>query len=247
MSERARSVAKRARLLGEEGHDVVLTSRSVGSNALRNVRAMQADATDASELARVCQGADAIFMCAMATYHRWPTDFFPIIDGTVRAAEAVGAKLIVLGNLYGYGENADSPLRSDLSLNPTSKKGTARTIMGSEPPVPMYRQSKCVQRLSRPWRDQLLLAGRSAIHHRREAYRFHWKPRCDACLGLHQRRRQDACRGFPLHGRMGTGVSRPLAIRLTPGAHPKNRCNASTGDLRNPFLFHCRDGSTGHA
>ncbi|TPK79405.1 NAD-dependent epimerase/dehydratase family protein [Mesorhizobium sp. B2-4-18] len=118
-----------ARLLGEEGHDVVLTSRSVGSNALRNVRPMQADATDASELARVCQGADAIFMCAMATYHRWPTDFFPIIDGTVRAAEAVGAKLIVLGNLYGYGENADSPLRSDLSLDPTSKKGTARTIM----------------------------------------------------------------------------------------------------------------------
>ncbi|TGS02292.1 NAD-dependent epimerase/dehydratase family protein, partial [Mesorhizobium sp. M2E.F.Ca.ET.209.01.1.1] len=97
-----------ARLLGEEGHDVVLTSRSVGSNGLRNVRAVQADATDASDLARVCQGADAIFMCAMATYHRWPTDFFPIIDGTVRAAETVRAKLIVLGNLYGYGENADS-------------------------------------------------------------------------------------------------------------------------------------------
>ncbi len=118
-----------ARLLGEEGHDVVLTSRSVGSNALPNVRTVQADATDASELSRICRGADAIFMCAMAAYHRWPTDFFPIIDGTVRAAEAVGAKLIVLGNLYGYGENADSPLRSDLPLDPTSRKGTARTIM----------------------------------------------------------------------------------------------------------------------
>lgn len=118
-----------ARLLSEEGHEVVLTSRSVGANALRNVRAIQADATDASELSRICQGAEAIFMCAMATYHRWPTDFFPIIDGTVRAAETVGAKLIVLGNLYGYGENAHSPLRSDLSLDPTSKKGTARTIM----------------------------------------------------------------------------------------------------------------------
>jgi nucleoside-diphosphate-sugar epimerase len=118
-----------ARLLGGEGHDVVLTSRSLGSNGLQNVRAIQADATDASELSRICRGADAIFMCAMATYHRWPTDFFPIIDGTVRAAETVGAKLIVLGNLYGYGENADSPLRSDLSLDPTSKKGTARTIM----------------------------------------------------------------------------------------------------------------------
>ncbi|RWL93531.1 MAG: NAD-dependent epimerase/dehydratase family protein [Mesorhizobium sp.] len=115
-----------ARLLGEEGHDVILTSRSVGSNALRNVRSMQADATDASALSRVCRGAEAVFMCAMATYHRWPTDFFPIIDGTVQAAEAVGAKLIVLGNLYGYGKNGENPLRS---LDPNSKKGTARTIM----------------------------------------------------------------------------------------------------------------------
>lgn len=118
-----------ARLLGEEGHDVILTSRSVGSNALRNVRSIQADATDASALSRVCRGADAVFMCAMATYHRWPTDFFPIIDGTVQAAEAVGAKLIVLGNLYGYGKNGESPLRSDMPLDPNSKKGTARTIM----------------------------------------------------------------------------------------------------------------------
>ncbi|RWA73824.1 MULTISPECIES: NAD-dependent epimerase/dehydratase family protein [Mesorhizobium] len=118
-----------ARLLGEEGHDVILTSRSVGSHALRNVRAVQADATDASALSCVCRGADAIFMCAMAAYHRWPTDFFPIIDGAVQAAEAVGAKLIVLGNLYGYGENTENPLRSDLPLDPSSKKGTARTIM----------------------------------------------------------------------------------------------------------------------
>ncbi|TPN48183.1 MULTISPECIES: NAD-dependent epimerase/dehydratase family protein [unclassified Mesorhizobium] len=118
-----------ARLLGEEGHDVVLTSRSVGSNALQNVRTVQSDATDAAELSRIGRNADAIFMCAMATYHRWPTDFFPIIDGTVRAAETVGAKLVVLGNLYGYGQNADSPLRSDLSLDPTSRKGTVRTIM----------------------------------------------------------------------------------------------------------------------
>jgi len=118
-----------ARLLGEEGHDVVLTSRSLGSTALQNVRTIKADATDALELSRTCRGADAIFMCAMATYHRWPTDFFPIIDGTVRAAEAVGAKLIVLGNLYGYGKNTENPLRSDMPLDPSSKKGTARTIM----------------------------------------------------------------------------------------------------------------------
>ncbi|RRI03844.1 NAD-dependent epimerase/dehydratase family protein [Mesorhizobium tamadayense] len=118
-----------ARMLGEQGHDVVLTSRNVSEVDLPGVRATQADATDAAELSRISRGAEAIFMCAMAPYDRWPTDFFPILDGTVRAAEAVGAKIILLGNLYGYGENAVSPLHSDLPLDPTSRKGTVRTIM----------------------------------------------------------------------------------------------------------------------
>ncbi|TIT69776.1 MAG: NAD-dependent epimerase/dehydratase family protein, partial [Mesorhizobium sp.] len=118
-----------ARLLGEEGNNVVLTSRSLGSIDLPGVRAVQADAADAAELSRMARGADAIFMCAMAAYDRWPTDFFPILDGTVRAAEAAGAKIILLGNLYGYGENAESPLHPDLPLDPTSRKGTTRTIM----------------------------------------------------------------------------------------------------------------------
>lgn len=118
-----------ARLLANEGHDVVLTSRTVKPIEIAGVRTIQTDATDANELARIGRGAEAIFMCAMAPYHRWPTDFFPIIDGCVRAAETVGAKIVVLGNLYGYGEGAESPLKPDLALNPTSNKGTARTIM----------------------------------------------------------------------------------------------------------------------
>lgn len=46
------------------------------------VRTVSTDATDVEALARLSDGADAIFMCAMAAYHRWQTDFFPILDGT---------------------------------------------------------------------------------------------------------------------------------------------------------------------
>lgn len=118
-----------ARLLGEAGHDVIITSRNVNSQDRTNIRAVRADATDAEALAQVCKGADAIFMCAMAAYDRWPTDFFPIMDGVTRAAENVGAKLIVLGNLYGYGSNPEGLLRPDQPLEPSSRKGTVRTIM----------------------------------------------------------------------------------------------------------------------
>nr|WP_228748119.1 NAD(P)H-binding protein [Bradyrhizobium sp. BR 10289] len=112
-----------------EGHSVVLTSRNAGSLDAGDVRTVSSDATDAAQLAGLAKGADAIFMCAMAAYHRWPTDFFPIMDGTVKAAEQVGAKLLITGNVYGYGEGATSPLTPDLEPNPTSRKGTVRHIM----------------------------------------------------------------------------------------------------------------------
>ena len=118
-----------ARLLAAEGHSVILTSRNAGSLSAENVQTISSDATDAAQLAALSKGADAIFMCAMAAYHRWPTDFFPIMDGTVKAAEQVGAKLLVLGNVYGYGERAASPLVPDMEPDPTTRKGTTRHIM----------------------------------------------------------------------------------------------------------------------
>ena len=118
-----------ARLLAEQDHDVVMTSRNAGSIDAGKVRAISADASDATQLTAISKGAEVIFMCAMAAYHRWPTDFFPIMDGTVKAAEAVGAKIVVLGNVYGYGANAPSPLTPELAPDPTSRKGTVRTIM----------------------------------------------------------------------------------------------------------------------
>jgi nucleoside-diphosphate-sugar epimerase len=118
-----------ARLLAEQGHSVILTSRNAGSLDAGDVRTVSSDATDAAQLAGLAKGADAIFMCAMAAYHRWPTDFFPILDGSVKAAEAIGAKLIMLGNLYAYGAEATMPLRPDLPADPTSRKGTVRHIM----------------------------------------------------------------------------------------------------------------------
>jgi nucleoside-diphosphate-sugar epimerase len=118
-----------ARLLAADGHDVLVTSRSAGSLDLGPVRTVSADATNAAELARIGQAAEVIFMCAMAAYHRWPTDFFPILDGTVKAAESVGARLIIIGNHYGYGAHAANPLVPTVQLDPTTRKGTVRAIM----------------------------------------------------------------------------------------------------------------------
>ncbi|MBO9621545.1 MAG: NAD(P)H-binding protein [Sphingomonas sp.] len=118
-----------ARLLADAGHSVTLTSRNAGTLDLPGIRTVSLDATEAAALAGIGEGVDTIFMCAMAAYHRWPTDFFPIMDGTVQAAEAVGAKIVIAGNTYGYGERAPQTLASDTPLDPTTLKGTVRAIM----------------------------------------------------------------------------------------------------------------------
>jgi nucleoside-diphosphate-sugar epimerase len=118
-----------ARLLAVEGHEVRLVSRAGAKPVDAGINGVAIDARDGQGLARVSAGADAIFMCAMAPYTKWPTDFPPIMDGVVAAAESVGARLVVLGNIYGYGKEARSPLTPAAPLAPTSVKGRVRTAM----------------------------------------------------------------------------------------------------------------------
>jgi nucleoside-diphosphate-sugar epimerase len=118
-----------ARLLAVEGHEVRLVSRGGATPDRASISGVALDARDGQGLARLGAGAQAIFMCAMAPYTRWPTDFPPIMDGVVAAAESVGARLVVLGNIYGYGKEARPPLTSASPLAPTSVKGRVRVTM----------------------------------------------------------------------------------------------------------------------
>jgi len=118
-----------ARLLCDEGHEVRLVSRRRTELAGTKVKSVALDASHGAALAEVSRGAEAIFMCAMAPYHRWPTDFPPIVNGTVEAAEQVGARLLIAGNVYAYGELARSPLTPLSALEPTSVKGRVRVAM----------------------------------------------------------------------------------------------------------------------
>src|SRR4030088_1140382 len=98
-----------ARLLALEGHEVRLVSRAGAKPGDAGINGVALDARDGQGLARVSTGAEAIFMCAMALYTKWPTDFPPIMDGVVAAAESVKARLVVLGNIYGCGKQGGSP------------------------------------------------------------------------------------------------------------------------------------------
>jgi nucleoside-diphosphate-sugar epimerase len=139
-----------ARALAASGHRVRIITRSgsgpsgpsrpSGSASLANPRELvAADASDAEVMARLSDGAAAIYNCANPPYHRWPELWPPIASSLLGAAERSGAVLVTISNLYGYGPapgsqgtagyDAAHPMTEATPLASTGKKGTVRARM----------------------------------------------------------------------------------------------------------------------
>ncbi|MEU6312813.1 NAD-dependent epimerase/dehydratase family protein [Streptomyces sp. NPDC047014] len=116
--------AATARLLAQQGHSVTVVTRSGGSPE-PGIEHRTFDAKDSSALAEAARGAEAIHHCAAPPYHRWTEEWPALVASACTAAEATGAVLVLLGNLYGYGP-VDGPLTEDLPLAATGPKGRVR-------------------------------------------------------------------------------------------------------------------------
>lgn len=116
--------AATARLLAGQGHSVRVVTRS-GRNPEPGIEHVVLDAMDGEQLTEVTRGAAAIFSCAAPPYPRWTRDWPPLASAACTAAEATGAVLVMLGNLYGYGP-VDGPMTEKLPLAATGPKGRVR-------------------------------------------------------------------------------------------------------------------------
>ncbi len=117
--------------LVDRGHDVVILSRSGGGPDRPGIQRLRLDATDAAALSAAAVGAQAIYNCVNPPYHRWPTDWPPIADALLRAAETTGAGLVTMGNLYGYGK-VDGPMTETTPEHPNGVKGEVRNKMWND-------------------------------------------------------------------------------------------------------------------
>ncbi|GAA2740247.1 NAD-dependent epimerase/dehydratase family protein [Terrabacter aerolatus] len=125
--------------LVELGDTVTLASRSghVSQRAWEEghreaVEVVAVDAGDAAALTALARGAASIVNAVNPpSYMTWDTDWPPIATATLTAAEQSGAGLVIIGNLYGYGEVA-APMREDDPLRPAGHKGRLRADMWTE-------------------------------------------------------------------------------------------------------------------
>ncbi|MBH1938857.1 NAD-dependent epimerase/dehydratase family protein [Streptomyces sp. AV19] len=116
--------AATARLLAERGNAVRVITRSPGRAAPGTER-VALDAADAPRLTEAVRGATAIYQCAAPPYHRWAADWPPLAVSVGAAAEASGAVLVMLGNLYGYGP-VDGAMAETSPLAAAGPKGRLR-------------------------------------------------------------------------------------------------------------------------
>ncbi|GAA2770870.1 NAD-dependent epimerase/dehydratase family protein [Nonomuraea dietziae] len=118
-----------ARRLIAQGHEVVVVTRS-GSGPEEATR-IAADVADHDRMIEISKGADAIYNCVNPQYHRWLTDWPPMAASFMAAAEASGAVLVALGNLYPYGP-VRGPMTEDLPLASTNPKSQVRAKMWND-------------------------------------------------------------------------------------------------------------------
>ena len=114
------------------GIDVIAVNRS-GRGQIAGAQIVAGDATDPTFTTEVAAGADAVYFCLNATnYAQWAQEFPPLQRGVLAGAEAAGARLVVLDNLYAYGPTGGRPLVETMQERPSSTKAATRAAMTAE-------------------------------------------------------------------------------------------------------------------
>ena len=114
-----------AALLADGGQDVTIITREGAGPAHPRVVHVRADAADPDALLAAAAGATVLYNAASPPYRRWATEWPPLAASVLSAAEALGAVLVSVGNLYGYGPVDHAMVETD-PLAATSTKGRVR-------------------------------------------------------------------------------------------------------------------------
>jgi nucleoside-diphosphate-sugar epimerase len=115
-----------ARRLLAAGDTVRVVTRS-GSGP-EGAERIAGDAADAGRMRELAAGADVVYNCVNPQYHRWVTDWPPVANALLGAAESSGAVLVTTANLYGYGP-VDRPMTEDMPLAGSYSKAQVRNRM----------------------------------------------------------------------------------------------------------------------
>ncbi len=91
---------------------------------------VKGDALDQNSIAGAAQGTHAIVHAVNPPgYRNWASLVLPMIENTIEAARASGARILLPGTIYNYGPDAFPVLREDSPQHATTHKGKIRIAL----------------------------------------------------------------------------------------------------------------------
>jgi nucleoside-diphosphate-sugar epimerase len=113
------------------GEPVRLVNRSGKADVPSGVEVVRADLYNSREARDVMQGAEVVYQASQPAYTEWVEKFPPLQASILDAAAATGVKLVIVDNLYMYGD-VDVPLKESLPSAAKTKKGKVRAQMAQD-------------------------------------------------------------------------------------------------------------------
>ncbi len=121
-----------ATVLAQRGESVTVVTRSGTGPDHALVTKVRADAGDPRALLRAATGASTIYNCVNPPYNKWATDWPPVHVALMTAAEQTGALLVMMGNLYIFGDGTTMPMHEGDAATTRGTKGSVRARMESD-------------------------------------------------------------------------------------------------------------------
>ncbi len=114
------------------GETVRMVNRSGSAPVPDEVEVFGGDAADARFTIDVTRGAQVIYQTLNPPYSRWVEEFPALQAGVLAAAQAHGARLVSMENVYMYGRPGGRPLTETRDYAAHTKKGKLRAQMAAE-------------------------------------------------------------------------------------------------------------------
>ncbi|WP_448627114.1 NAD-dependent epimerase/dehydratase family protein [Geodermatophilus sp. URMC 64] len=118
--------------LRRRGETARLVNRSGSARVPDDVEVIGGDAGDPAFSTEVAGGAGVVYQTLNPPYSEWTTQFPRLQAGVLAAAEATGARLVSMENVYTYGRPAGRVLTEDLPDGAHTRKGQLRGRMARD-------------------------------------------------------------------------------------------------------------------
>ncbi len=118
--------------LRHRGETARLVNRSGAARVPDDVEVVGGDARDPAFTTEVTRGADVVYQTLNPPYPEWTAQFPLLQAGVLAAAEATGARLVSMENVYTYGRPAGRVLTEDLPDGAHTRKGRLRGRMARD-------------------------------------------------------------------------------------------------------------------